>query len=308
MRFDRLDLNLLVALDALFEDRSVSSAARRLNLSQPAVTGALKRLRRFFNDELLVQSGRRMLLTPKAEELIVPVRRALLQIRSEITNPMGFDPVAVQRHFVIVASDYAFTIFVAQVIRRAAALAPGVTFEIINPDRLANDRLERAEVDVLITVAPYVVSGHPQVPLFDDEEVVISCPDAGYGHIDEETFFQAGHVVAMFGKDRHPSVVDAFLSDYSRQRRIEVRVASFSELPTAIVGTRRLAIMHRRLAEHLSVFHPLVLHPAPIALPRIQQVAQWHRLREKDAGVQWLTQLLETTANELPQTKKAITK
>src|ERR1700682_3675066 len=104
MRFDRLDLNLPVALDALVEDRSVSGAARRLHLSQPAVTGALQRLREFFDDELLVQHGRRMLLTPKAEELIAPVRRALLQIRSEITRPTGFDPMTVQRHFVIVAS------------------------------------------------------------------------------------------------------------------------------------------------------------------------------------------------------------
>jgi LysR family nod box-dependent transcriptional activator len=304
MRFDRLDLNLLVALDALVEDRSVSGAARRLHLSQPAVTGALQRLREFFGDELLVQSGRRMLLTPKAEELIAPVRRALLQIRSEITRPTGFDPLTVQRHFVIVASDYAFTIFVAQVIRTAAVLAPGVTFEIINPDRLAVDRLERAEVDVLITVTPFVVSGHPQILLFDDEEVVISCPGAGYGHVDEDAYFAAGHVIAMFGKDRHPSVIDDYLSGYPRQRRIEVRVPSFVELPMAIAGTRRLAIMHRRLAEHLSAFYPLVIHPAPIQLPRIQEVAQWHRLRDKDAGVRWLVQLLEATANELPNRKE----
>jgi LysR family nod box-dependent transcriptional activator len=305
MRFDRLDLNLLVALDALVEDRSVSGAARRLHLSQPAVTGALKRLREFFDDELLVQSGRRMLLTPKAEELIAPVRRALLQIRSEITHPMDFDALTVQRHFVIVASDYAFSILVAQVMATAADIAPGVTFEILRPDRLAIDRLERAEVDVLITVTPFVVSGHPHLQLFEDEEVVISCPRAGYGQIDEDAFFAAGHVIAMFGKDRHPSMVDDYLFDYPRQRRIEVRVPSFTELPTAILGTRRLAIMHRRLAEHLATFYPLVIHPAPIQLPRIQEVAQWHRLRDKDAGVRWLVQLLEATAKELPKIKEA---
>jgi LysR family transcriptional regulator, nod-box dependent transcriptional activator len=300
MRFDRLDLNLLVALDALVEDRSVSGAARRLHLSQPAVTGALQRLREFFGDELLVQHGRRMLLTPKAEELIAPVRRALLQIRSEITRPTDFDPMTMHRHFVIVASDYAFNILVAQVIRLAADQAPGVTFEIINPDRLATDRLERAEVDVLITVTPFVVTGHPHALLFEDEEVVISCPKANHGQIDEDAFFAAGHVISMFGKERHPSVVDNFLAGYSRQRRIEVRVPSFSELPTAVVGTRRLAILHRRFAEHLSAFYPLIIHPAPLSLPRIHEVAQWHSLRNKDAGVRWLVRLLEDTSKKLP--------
>jgi len=304
MRFDRLDLNLLVALDALVEERSVSGAARRLNLSQPAVTGALQRLREFFEDELLVQSGRRMLLTPKAEELMAPVRRALLQIRSEITRPSAFDPLQAQRHFVIVASDYAFSIFVADVIAKAAKAAPGVTFEIFNPDRLATDRLERAEVDVLLTVTPYIVSGHPHVLLFEDEDVIISCPTAGYDQIDEDTFFSSGHVIAMFGKDRHPALVDDFLSDAPRQRRIEVRVPSFSQLPTAIAGTRRLAIMHRRHAEHLSAFFPLVIHPSPIHLPRIQEVAQWHVLRDKDAGIRWLVNMLSSQAQELTKRER----
>jgi LysR family nod box-dependent transcriptional activator len=83
MRFERLDLNLLVALDALIEDRNVSMAARRLYLSQPALTGALNRLRDFFGDDLLIPSGRQMMLTPKAEELRGPVREALMLIRTK---------------------------------------------------------------------------------------------------------------------------------------------------------------------------------------------------------------------------------
>src|SRR5687767_5141559 len=107
MRFERLDLNLLVALDVLIEERSVSVAANRLFLSQPALSGALNRLREYFNDELLVQSGRQMILTPKAEELRAPVREALMFIRSRITTPSDFDPATAQRKFILVASDYA---------------------------------------------------------------------------------------------------------------------------------------------------------------------------------------------------------
>jgi LysR family nod box-dependent transcriptional activator len=300
MRFDRLDLNLLVALDALIEERSVSGTARRLHLSQPAVTGALNRLRDFFGDALLIQSGRRMLLTPKAEELAGPVRRTLIQIRSEITRPIGFEPVTAERHFTIVASDYASSIMLAGAIADAAALAPRITFEVVQPDRFATERLERADVDLLITVTQFTVPDHPILPLFDDREVVISCAKAGYTCVDEKTFFSAGHAITMFGKDRHPSVIDDFLSNYRHRRRIEVCVPSFTALPQAVIGTRRLATMHGRLAEQFAAFYPIVIHAPPIPLPRIEEVAQWHRLREKDAGVQWLVQLLAKHSSALP--------
>src|SRR4051812_4555036 len=104
MRFERLDLNLLVAFDALIEDRSVSMAAKRLFLSQPALSGALNRLRDFFGDELLVPSGRQMIPTPKAEELRGPVREALMLIRSRITTPSTFDPATADRLFSLAAS------------------------------------------------------------------------------------------------------------------------------------------------------------------------------------------------------------
>jgi LysR family transcriptional regulator, nod-box dependent transcriptional activator len=106
MRFERLDLNLLVVLDELIQEKSVSAVARRLNLSQPAISGSLNRLREYFGDDLLVPSGRTMLLTPKAEELREPVRDALMLIRTRITTPTAFDPATAERRFVLTASDY----------------------------------------------------------------------------------------------------------------------------------------------------------------------------------------------------------
>lgn len=299
MRFDQLDLNLLVALDVLIEERSVSAAARHLNLSQPAVTGALNRLRQFFGDELLVKYGREMLLTPKAEELARPVRRALTQIRTEITRPSGFDPATSDRHFVVVASDYVFSTVLARAVATAAELAPHVTFEVAHVDRLTSERLERAEADLVITLGTYVDPQHPRLALFEDEEVVVAWSGANYGSVDEHLFFSAGHAAAVFGRDRHPSSVDDYLSSQPRQRRIEISVPSFAALPLAVVGTRRLALMHRRLAEHFSALYPLSTYPAPVALPRIEQIAQWHRLRDKDAGVQWLVDLVRRTARQL---------
>ncbi len=121
MRFGRLDLNLLVALDALLTERSVSLAADRLCLSQSATSSALGRLREYFGDELLVVKGRHMILTARAEELIEPVRAVLEQIRSTIAIAPEFDPATADRQVRIMASDYTTQVLLAEALARIAA-------------------------------------------------------------------------------------------------------------------------------------------------------------------------------------------
>jgi LysR family nod box-dependent transcriptional activator len=301
MRFDRLDLNLLAALDVLIDVRSVSEAARRMNLSQPAVTGALNRLRDFFEDDLLVQRGRQMLLTPKAEELAVPVRRALALIRAEITSPGRFDASSSNRRFLLAVSDYAYTILVADLIAAAASLAPGVSFEIVPPGTHSAERLERAEIDIFVTVAPFAIGEHPQLPLWRDEEVVISWSGAGHpDHIEADSFFEAGHVVALFGPDRQPSLADTHLAASGYSRRIDLLLPNFSLLPQAVVGTQRLATMHRLYAQHFAELYPIRIHSTWQPLPEIVEIAQWHEVRSRDPGLQWLIALFEDQVTRLP--------
>lgn len=299
MRFDRFDLNLLVALDILLEEKSVSTAARRLNLSQPAVTGALNRLREFFADELLFQSGRRMLLTPKAEELIDPVRRALMQIRAEITRPGDFDPATSSRRFTIVASDYGFTTLLAKVLARVSREAPGISAEIMAPSARTGDMLDRAEIDLFITVSKVLVAEHPSEALFDDHFVVVCWQDAGYGVIDVETFYGAGHVVPLFGNDRQLAIADAFVEELGRPRRVDLLVPSFGAIPQSIVGTRRLALVHSLYAAHFAERYPLALHPSPLPIPPLTEVMQWHHIRDRDPGVVWLRSIMREEAEIL---------
>lgn len=299
MRFDGLDLNLLVALEALIEERNVSAAARRLHLSQPAVTGALNRLRDYFRDELLVQSGRRMLPTPKAEQLAGPVRRALLQIRGEITRAGDFDPETARRVFVIAASDYAYTTLFSDVIRDVAGRAPGVQIEIVQPSSYAAERLDRAELDLSVTVDSQALQRHAVMPLWEDEEVIISWAGAGYERMDESLFFASGHAVATFGPDNRPSVTDVYLNSLGHVRRVEVRLPSFSHLCEAIVGTQRLVCMHRRYAEYFARFYPIAIHPTWSSFPKIVEVVQWHRVRDTDPGVQWLLSVVKARRDAL---------
>jgi LysR family nod box-dependent transcriptional activator len=299
MRFDGLDLNLLVALEALIEERHVSAAARRIHLSQPAVTGALKRLREYFDDELLVQRGRRMFLTPKAESLAEPVHRALLQIRGEITRAGSFDPATTARHFVISASDYAYTILLAEVIAKAATLAPAVTFEIIPLNEQTNECFDRAEIDLLLIVKKLSLPNHNFIELWQDEEVVISWAEAGFDNIDKETFFASGHAVATFGLERRPSIADSHIISNGWKRHVEVQLPEFGALCQAVVGTKRLATMHRRYAQHFAKLYPIKLHDTWEPFPHIIEGMQWHNVRNSDPGLQWLTGLLTDAAKEL---------
>src|SRR4051812_40500511 len=134
MRFKGLDLNLLVALDALVETRSVSAAARRLHLSQPAMSAALSRLRDYFRDELLVVSGKRMYPTAFAEGLAPQLKECLQGLDALVSSPNLFDPATAQRTFIIVASDYLTTAVLVPLVARLAERAPGVRLEIVLPD------------------------------------------------------------------------------------------------------------------------------------------------------------------------------
>jgi DNA-binding transcriptional LysR family regulator len=131
MRFDKLDLNLLVTLDALIELKSVSSTAEHLNLTQSAVSGALKRLREYFNDELLARDGRSMVLTGKAQQLAPAIRAILLQVRSTITNPSEFDPATAVRCFTLGCSDYVAMIVGHDLALQVQNEAPGISFKFL---------------------------------------------------------------------------------------------------------------------------------------------------------------------------------
>jgi LysR family nod box-dependent transcriptional activator len=293
MRFDKLDLNLLVALDALISERSVTAASKRLCLSQPAVTAALNRLRDYFGDDLLVLEGRQMRLTYKAEQLAAPVNQTLELIRREITQPGDFDPLTSTRKFVIISSDYVQTVLLGEALAQAASLAPLVRFEIIRPSTDAVERFERSEADLIISVKPLCPPQHPAIPIFNDEHVLVSWRDSDFDEvISTERFLASGHVVATFGLDRSPALSEISLEHFRETRRIELLVPSFSALAQSVVGTQRIATMHRKLAEHFLPFYPIRIHESPVPIAPIEQILVWHRLRSRDSGMKWLRGLI----------------
>ena len=114
-----------------------------------------------------------------------------------------------------------------------------------------------------------------------------------------ESFLEAGHVVALFGPERHPAFTETYFAQQGINRKIEVRLPFFSALPNAVVGTNRLATMYRRHAEYFAGLLPITIHEPPIFLPTIQEDAQWHSLRSADEGLRWLVGLVQSEAQKM---------
>lgn len=301
MRFQRLDLNLLVALDALLSEEKLIDAARRLNLSQSAMSGALSRLRQYFNDELFVPQGRRMMPTPLARSLAKPVRDVLLEVQSRITNRESFDPPTSGRTFRVASSDYVATVLLTDVCRRLSEEAPFVRLEIvaISPD--AHARLDRGDFDLLILPEAYADAQRPTQFLFSDTFTCIAWrdnPDLGDTFSFEE--YQAlGHVVPGLGTARAPTIEQHLVAMSGLHRRIEVVVPSFTNIAPFVVGTNRLATLQSRLAKLAAKHLPLRLLEPPLPTPVLTETMQWHAFQTEDPGHTWLRKMLVDCAAKL---------
>lgn len=301
MRLEHLDLNLLVALDVLLEECNITRSAERLNMTQSATSGILKRLRLYFDDELLVQVGRKMLPTPCALELQEPVRDVMLKIRSSIVNRQTFDPKLSKRHIRIISADFAITVLLSKVIHDLQEQAPGLSFEILNPYQQAENMLARGEVDFLLLPERYTSKEHPSEMLFAEEHVCVVWKDNPLVEdtINFEQYIDMGHVSVGFGSKRELSIEDWFMKQYDVQRRIEVISCDFNTLPQLVVGTNRIATMHKRLAEYYAQYLPLKVIPTPVKLPVMREHLQWHRVMENDPLHRWVREKIQSAAAAL---------
>lgn len=300
MRFKGLDLNLLVVFDALMETRSVTRAAERIGLTQPATSAALRRLRDYFNDEIVVAVGKRMHPTPFAEGLHPQIQLALRGVERAITTPTAFDPATSTRRFRIVGSDYIMVAVLVPLIERFARTAPGVRIEIIQPTEQAVSELESGKADLLVTPEPFLAAWHPHEVLFREEQVVVGWAENPVFQrgLTEEDFYAAGHVTVAFGANRTPAFADSTLSRMGRERLVEVTVSSFASAPWFIEGTARLAVLHERLVRQIARRFNLVWAPMPFAFPTMQEMMQFHESRADDAGLTWLREQMREVAAE----------
>lgn len=288
MNLERLDLNLLVALCALLEERNVTRAGARIGLSQPAMSAALARLRRHFSDELLVRQGNRYELTPLGTALRAPASNAYAMLERLFTSRADFDPATERHEFTLLASDYAIAVFGAELARVLHAEAPGVRLHFlpVSPGIVENADSALGGVDGMLM--PHgVISDFPAVELYRDEWVCLVSADNS----------EVGERLTMDDLARLPWVVyqrpfDApvarQLSMLGLEPHVDVSVHSFQLLPSLVAGTRRVALIQRRLARLLRGIAPVRALPCPFPAVPLQEALWWHPVHTHDAAHVWL--------------------
>jgi LysR family nod box-dependent transcriptional activator len=304
MRFNKLDLNLLVALDVLLKERSITRAAERLNLSPSAMSSSLARLREYFDDELLVQYGRKMEMTPRAASLQDAVRDVLLRIESTIGVQPAFEPSQSDRVFRIFASDYTQVVLTPHLLQLASDVGCMAQFEFLHQVAHPHKELERGEADLLIIPSGFLSPDHPSEVLYREDFVCVVWRDGPLARdeLSFERYLSAGHVVMQPPGRVGISFENWFFQRFGVTRRVAVTTYSFAAMPAAVIGTPFVATVHRRLARQFARHWPLVVRETPVAVDAMDQGVQWHKYRAQDPGLVWLLDLMRRAVQQMDAT------
>ncbi|GCD89934.1 LysR family transcriptional regulator [Nocardioides sp. LS1] len=299
-----VDANLLLSLHALLEERNLTRAGTRMTMSQPAMSGALARLRKHFDDELLVRTGRGFELTPYAEELRPLVAEAIEAAEALLGNEREFDPTSSTKRFEVSMSEYAMTVLAEPLIRLLHEHAPGcsVSFDSVPASREQFEgQLMRR--DLIVVPLGFDLPGRTQ-PIFTDELACVVARDNSYlrdGALTLEDLAAMPHAVAEFlsaGEQPRPLEVEVEQKGVAG-RTVLVQVTSLLTLPFAVAGTDMCAFVPSRLARRCLEPLDLVIARTPIDPVQITEAAHWHPRRADDPAIVWLRRLLYDVAVDI---------
>ncbi|HWU65194.1 MAG TPA: LysR family transcriptional regulator [Ensifer sp.] len=289
MRYRGLDLNLLVALDALLRTQNVSRAADAVHITQPAMSAALARLRQYFGDPLLITRGGKSVLSPLAQTLGTPVFEMLRTIDRTIITQPSFDPSVDERDFSLLAADTLVAGFLAKPLQHVLRQAPHLRLEIATPHGDLVERLEAGRVDLIIAPEMYCSPDHPRELLLEEYHRVIACRQTFEPeHLTLEDYSAADHVEVFVGASQKPYLPESLFSALGFQRRVAVKLDSFSLVPFFLSGTKRLATFPAKTAELYMSFADLKLLDPPFPIQPVRLVMQWHSRAHGDQGLNWL--------------------
>lgn len=313
------DLNLLRVFDAVMEERSVQRAGQRIGLSQSAVSHALNRLRHALQDELFVRTPDGMTPTPRALEIVGPVRTALAQLEAALI-PDEFVPATAKRTFTLASSDYVTAALVPPLMRLMEEEAPGVALNVVPAARhdLA-EALDMGHIDVAITVFSSIPHRFSTLDLFEEEEVYVvrAGHPLGAGPLTLEGLAAHQHaVVAQEPADHEDEFfierglgwrafmfnrvdLERILEEQGLQRRIALTLPHFLTLPMVLIQSDMIAAMPRRLAKRLAVRYDLRIFEAPFDVPPLTIQAIWHSRNNKDRAQLWFRNNLATVARTI---------
>ncbi|MFB9270045.1 LysR family transcriptional regulator [Bradyrhizobium erythrophlei] len=299
MNLNALDLNLLVALDALLREANVSRAAMRLHLSQPATSHALQRLRDLIGDPLLVRNGARMELTPRAQALRAPLAQALDQVRA-LFVPDDFDAERSERHFRLMMPDLAVELLMPPLMEKVTQLAPNVTIEVVPWRGPAIFTPEFARtIDLVISIGDAFKGFHRQRLYNDSDALAVRRGHPLRTKLNRRDVFLEARHVAVIIRGQNEDLIDTWLRAKGIERRIALVVPGYIEALHVTARTDLVAFVPRRLISALAKQLSLVTVPPPFD-PGIDEQHMFYPTRaQMDPGSLWLRRLMLETGREL---------
>jgi DNA-binding transcriptional LysR family regulator len=287
-----LDLNLLKALDALLDERSVTRAAERLSLTQPAVSGMLTRLRESFADPLFVRAQRGIVPTLRAEELAGPVKRLLADIEAML-QPLAFEPASANMTVNLAATDYALRAVVVPFLGALRQRAPNIRVAVQPVDTLLLPaQLDRGDIDLALVTPESTPAGLHAAHLFDERYVCVMRADhpvAVANDLSLERFCNLVHALVSSSGGAFRGVTDDALASAGRSRRVTVSVTSFLVLPDILRVSDLIAVVPRRLGLHCQ---GLAMLEPPLPIQGFSKTLAWHARTHSDPGQRWVRELL----------------
>ncbi|MFT4084936.1 MAG: LysR family transcriptional regulator [Nocardioides sp.] len=297
----RIDLNLLVALEAVLEECNLTRAAERVGMTQPSMSSALNRLRKVTGDELLIRAGRGYVRSAGGEELLPIVREALSEVRRTLLASRDFDPATSTRRFTISASDYALFVIGTALERRLAEVAPGVevAYDSIPSIDHGTHLLRR---DLVIGSARRGIPGQRMTVFGDRFVCVVSDRDTPLegDHASLAELSALPYLAGWFGEDILTPADDA-LAEAGVTVHCVQRAPGLLSLPFLIPGTQLYAFIPERLAAQVSEELGLRVVQTPLDISPLVEAAHWHPLNSDEAGLCWLLEVLAEVGREVRQ-------
>jgi DNA-binding transcriptional LysR family regulator len=290
MHISRIDLNLFVIFEAVYTEKSVTRASRRLNLTQPAISHALGRLRTMFNDPLFIRQGKLMVSTPLARSIIDPVRAALRGFEGTLNRSNGFEPGSSERSFTLGLRDVLEATVLPPLMARIAPAAPHATVAAVQVERreiegeLQAGSLDCA-IDVLLPFGPEI----RRERILADRTLVVARRGhpALQGAVDLDTYLRQDHVLVS-SRRKGPGVEDFELSRLGLSRRVRLRCQHYFAACRVVSQTDLILTMPERYARVANQQFDNQLLPLPLAMPAWDVYLYWHANMEQDPANRWL--------------------
>jgi len=290
------DLNLLPALAILLEERSISRAAARYHLSQPAMSRLLQRLRDTFGDELLIRTGAGYELTARAHRLQNELK-LLLPALDRLLQGNSFDPATSHDRFRLCCSDYASLVIASRLPQQMMSQAPHAQLEVIARYDTAFDDIGHGRIDVLLWASD-VPAPLLSRTVVEDEFVCVVCKKHPFGNpLTLDTYLDHSHVKITNLGAQH--LIDDHLAALGHERRIGLRVPYFGTAVLAVAGTPFIATLPRRAAEYYADRRLVRVTEPPFKLERLRYVMAWHPRVDADPAQKWFRELVLTTMQKI---------